>query len=65
MKYGSLLILLNLIKGVYKMEEKKVYIKNLASGIIYEVNRYPSYSGWIGATKEEYENQKKKNYQTN
>ena len=42
------------------MEEKKVYIKNLASGIIYEVDSYPSYSGWVGATKEEYENQKEK-----
>lgn len=42
------------------MKEKKVYIKNLASGIIYEVDNYPSYSGWVGATKEEYENQKEK-----
>lgn len=42
------------------MEEKKIYIKNLASDIIYEVDNYPSYSGWTIATKEEYENQKEK-----
>ena len=59
MKYGNPSTLLNLIKEVYKME-KKVYIKCLASDIIYEVDSYPSYSGWVGATKEEYESQTEK-----